>query len=148
MSSLCAIAARRPEIVRFGLVGIAATLINMAIATMLLSMGIMPQIANLLAFSLSLLASYAGHYYFTFRSQEPHRYTSPRFGLSTLGLVALSSGLHQALLWSGLKPGSAAVVVALAYAPASFLLNYFWAFARRAITHDDNAPRSGLDTRK
>lgn len=127
------LAARWPELVRFGLVGIAATLTYLILAMAMLHMGMLSQLANLLAFSLSLLASYVGHYYFTFRSGEPHRITSTRFGLSTLGLVALSSALHQALLWSGLAPGSAAVAVALIYPPASFLLNFFWAFARRGV---------------
>lgn len=123
-------------IARFGLVGVAASLTYLGGSLALLTLGLTPYLANAAAFLASIAASYAGHYFFTYRSDDSHWRLGPRFLLVTAGLVGLSSALHAAVLALGASPRGAALVVTLVYPPLSFALNHFCAFAR-------GAPRRG-----
>jgi len=120
-------------IVRFGLVGIAATLVYLLVSLVLLDLGVAPRATNLAAFAAGTVASYFGHYFFTYRADDSHLKLGGRFAAVTAGLALLCVALHQAALWLGAGPRGAALFVTLAYPPLSFALNHFWAFARGAV---------------
>ena len=119
-------------VVRFGVVGVASTLVYLGVSLVLLDKGVAPHWTNLLAFGFGTVASYLGHYFFTYRSGESHLRLGTRFFLVTAGLALLCAGLHQLALLVGASPREAALFVTLAYPPLSFGLNHFWAFARGA----------------
>ena len=119
-------------IVRFGIVGVAATLVYLGASLVLLDRGIAPHPTNLIAFVLGTVASYFGHYFFTYRSDDSHLRMGTRFFLVTAALMALGAALHHLALLVGATPRQAALFVTVAYPPLSFALNHFWAFARGA----------------
>ena len=119
-------------VLRFAVVGVASTLAYLGASLVLLDQGIAPRLTNLLAFVLGTVASYLGHYFFTYRSGDSHLRLGTRFFLVTAGLALLCGGLHHLALLFGATPRAAALFVTMAYPPLSFGLNHFWAFARGA----------------
>ncbi len=127
---------RRPgelsAIVRFGVVGVAATLAFLGASLFFLDRGIAPRLANLAAFGVGTVSSYLGHYFFTYRTGGSHLRLGTRYLVVTLGLVGMGVVLHHLALLVGATPKVAALFVTVAYPPLSFGLNHFWAFARGA----------------
>lgn len=117
---------------RFAAVGVAATLAYLGTSLVLLDRGIAPHPTNLVAFVVGTVASYLGHYFFTYRSDDSHLRMGTRFFAVTAGLMALGAALHHFALLVGATPKAAALFVTVAYPPLSFAFNHFWAFARGA----------------
>jgi putative flippase GtrA len=117
-------------IIRFGLVGVTATLAYLGASVFLLDRGINPGVANLAAFGVGTVTSYLGHYFFTYRSGGSHLKLGSRFFLVTACLVGMGVVLHHVALLVGATPRLAALFVSVVYPPLSFGLNHFWAFAR------------------
>jgi len=115
---------------RFALVGVVATLCYLIASLLLLRLGWWPQIVNVISFAISLLVSYAGHYFFTYTSSESHQRAGSRFGLVTVLSLLLCSGVQQLALWCGYSAQIAAVLIAIIYPPLSLIGNHFWTFAR------------------
>lgn len=115
-------------VVRFGVVGVAATMTYLGISLLLLDGGMAARAANLVALVGGTAASYLGHYFFTYRSREAHLRVGQRFVVVTAGLWLLCAALHSAVLWLGATPRAASAAIALTYPPLSFLANHFWAF--------------------
>lgn len=70
---------------RFGVVGIGATVTHATILWALVeSVNMRPSIATVIGFLVAFNVSYFGHYYFTFRSTEPHRRALPGFALTAV----------------------------------------------------------------
>lgn len=118
------------RLARFGLVGVAATLVHMAVSISLVAGADWPlQRANLVAFACGLALSFFGHYHFSFFSRTPYRTVLPRFVLvSVLGY--LCSTLAIALLARAF-PGHRVLAVTLGslLIPAvSYLVNRFFVF--------------------
>lgn len=118
------------KIVRFALVGVIATAIYIGISFMLLNCDWNPRLVNLIAFISSTLASYFGHYFFTYRAQDSHWRLGAKFILATAILTAICGIFHAVILAFGVSPAWAVIVVSMTYPPISFALNHFWAFAR------------------
>ena len=115
--------AARP--LRFALVGAVATLVHMAVASLLLSLWSWPAYgANLGAFLVAFGVSYLGHRHLTFaRAGSPWR-----FLLVALAGFGLNNLLLTGLLACGL-PALAALLVATALVPVfSYLLSSLWVF--------------------
>ncbi len=74
---------------RFGVVGVSATLTHAAILWALVeSVQMRPSLATVIGFLVAFNVSYFGHYYFTFRSTQPHKRALPGFALTaTAGAV-------------------------------------------------------------
>lgn len=74
---------------RFGIVGGAATVTHAAILWALVeTVQMRPSIATVIGFLVAFNVSYFGHYYFTFKSTEPHRRAWPGFAATaTAGAV-------------------------------------------------------------
>ncbi len=112
---------------RFGLVGLAATGVHLAVAALLLFLW--PQlnefIANIIAFCVAFQVSLVGHRRLTFKRQG----SAWRFGLVAAGGFALNNGL-LALLMQGLDlSGFVAIAIATLSVPiVTYLASRLWAF--------------------
>ena len=71
---------RHLTLLRYGLIGVCATVVHAGILWSLVTFAnLRPSFATILGFLAAFSVSYVGHYYFTFRSTEPHRRALPRF---------------------------------------------------------------------
>lgn len=76
--------------IRFGLVGLAATLTHAGILWVLVEgYQISALVATLLGFLVAFAMSYLGHFYITFQSERSHTQTLPRFALVAIGGASL-----------------------------------------------------------
>ena len=98
---------------RFGLVGLLATGVHLAVGLLLLRAGLPPLLANTFGFVTALSVSLAGHHWFTFASAAPFRRTAPRFALIAL-LGFLFNSVVLAVLIRLLPPGFEAPALAAA----------------------------------
>ena len=120
------------QILRFGVVGAAASLTYLISSIMLLGLGFAPVAVNLAAFAISLVLSYLGQYYFTYRAAGAHRMLSARYAVSTAILIAVCTALHWGLLQLSLDPRLASLAVTATYPVLSFILNHGWVYSRGA----------------
>ena len=129
------------QVLRFGLVGAAASLTYLLSSIALLGLGFAPFAVNLAAFAFSLTLSYLGQYYFTYRAAGAHRMLSVRYAGSTAVLIAVCTALHWGLLQLLFDPRLASLAVTLTYPVLSFLLNHGWVYRRgaagRTAMHSD-----------
>jgi putative flippase GtrA len=127
-------------VLRFGVVGVAATLTYLGLNIYALRpiTDAAPAVGNALAQGLSLLVSYLGHKYVTFRSDTPHRRDLVRFLLSTVVAVLACSLAFEAMVGLGLGVVGASLVVAVLYPAISFVLHFAWTF--RAPAPSRTAP--------
>ena len=129
------------QILRFGVVGTAASTAYLVSSLILLGVGIPPATVNVAAFATSLTLSYLGQYYFTYRASGAHKRLSRRYAITTLTLLAVCSALHWSLIWLKVSPPFASLTVTLIYPSLSFLFNHGWAFGRgRSTDADDGSP--------
>lgn len=117
---------------RFGVVGVASTLVYLICSYALLTTGIVhPAAANIVSLLVGILSSYLGHYYFTYRLTGRHVFFGPRFLGVTAVVFCACIGLERVLNGVFLvEPKVSAVAVAVVYPVASLLLNHFWTFLR------------------
>lgn len=113
------------KIVRFGIVGVAATATYLAVAIALPALGVAsPAVAALVASGVSVFVSYFGHHTFTFARKGRHDFYLPRFLLQWIVLSgAASLGTHLLTEIVAMNYRLAAVLVAFAYAALSFVAN-------------------------
>ena len=130
------------QILRFGAVGIAASLAYLMSSLVLLAVGIPPLAVNVAAFAFSLALSYLGQYYFTYRASGAHRKLSRRYAMTVSLLLAVSSALHWSLIWLTVSPPLASLAITLVYPPLSFLLNHGWVFGRGRSTDAADVSRA------
>lgn len=113
------------QIASFGLVGVAATLLHVAVFSISTeALQIEPQVANVIAFLSSLPVSYAGNMHLTFgRRPKLVRFLVTAFAGYTLNAVNVHAVQTLGLpsLWA--VPGMMVIVPALL-----FLLSRFWVF--------------------
>ena len=121
------------RVVRFVLVGGAATLVHVSIALLALhAAGAAPHLANLCGFIVAVVFSYVMHSRVTFRHGGSGKGRGgrvlPRFALvAGLGFV-ISSGAVSGFLALGLAESLAVPLAALVVPVASYLANRFWVF--------------------
>lgn len=78
------------QLIRFGLVGLAATLTHASILWALVEGYRMPAtVATLSGFLVAFVVSYLGQFHITFRSERTHKRTLPRYALVATGGVSL-----------------------------------------------------------
>lgn len=120
------------RILRFGLVGIAATSSYLLLMNMLLRPFLAQHaaIGNSLALGTSVAISYVGHKAFTFRSTNPVHQDLPRFLISTAIAVAACSLLFSVMVRQDFGVTTSSVCVAALYPLLSFVLHSFWTFRR------------------
>ncbi len=120
-------------VARFIIVGIAATL-TYYLSAVAFGRSMAPMTANVLAWAISLVVSYLGQNYFTFRAGGRHRIFAARFAITTAVLFAMSC----LITWVGdsvlnLAQPVVAGIVAVTYPAASFLLHMGWTFSRKIL---------------
>lgn len=119
------------QFLRFGLVGVAASLTHIGVAlTLIEQAGIDVMAANALAFCVAVLVSYAGNHAWTFRADGRHGRHLPRFLATSLAGLAL----NQAIVFVATRHFGlgylAAILIVVALVPLlTFAASKLWAFA-------------------
>jgi putative flippase GtrA len=126
--------------VRFGVVGIGATLAYLVLANLIaVPIGpASPFVAHVIALTSSIWISYVGHHSFTFRLSGQHGVHFSRFTIVTAVLFALATafaygcdrGLHMSAL-------AISVLVAVLYPAASYVIHSLWTFTDERRTKTD-----------
>lgn len=120
----------KKQLLKFGCVGILASLTHLGVVALLVTAGMQPLYANIFAFVTAFNVSYLGHRYWTFNKSSPSHVTAiTRF----FGVAALSFTLNEFLFFLFLKftglPYLLAIFIVLAIVtPTTFLLSRMWAF--------------------
>jgi putative flippase GtrA len=138
---------------RFLTVGVSNTLLTFVVFNVLVAITAMPiAFANAIAYSVGIVNSFIWQRRWTFRDRAhlPVQSTLPRFVVSNLGGLALTTGVVAALEWVGLRswlPAFVPRVIAVNLVAAiaigaglvwNYLMMRFWVFA---------APRTADDSR-
>ena len=115
---------------RFGLVGLAATLVHLCFVWTLIRLDLAPPLlANLIAFCVAFGVSFTGHYHWSFQSRMPRRRAAARFGLIALAGFLTGTVVLAGLIRAGVLPPEWAAAIATLVVPAvTFLASRFWGF--------------------
>jgi putative flippase GtrA len=118
------------QLVRFVLVGGAATLTHLVVALAILSgpVRVEPLYANLAAFCVAFGVSYLGHRFFTFKAPG----APIRFLLAALLGLLVNNAVLVTILAAGMSERLAIGIAALAAPAIVFLVSKFWVFSRPA----------------
>jgi putative flippase GtrA len=118
------------QIIRFGGVGAAATLLHVSIAyasKLFLPLG--PYEANFLGFAGAVAVSYLGNFHWTFAMTSPHRQHLTKFVAASFLCLIISNSLIALMCTKFYLPYPAALTaILLLVPPTSFTLSKFWAF--------------------
>ncbi len=118
------------ELARFGIVGVAATLIHLSIALYLDSTtSINIFVINTLAFLCAFGMSFFGHYFWTFKSNAPKLKALIKFFSVALSGLMASSVMILMLIWAGLESDMLKLTISILIIPAvTYVVGKFWAF--------------------
>jgi putative flippase GtrA len=118
------------ELLRFGVVGVAASVTHVVVALLLIERAGVPLLwANALAFSVAVFVSYFGNHAWTFRRAGHHRRHFPRFLAVALGGLALNQSIvFLAVEVAGMPYLYGILLVVLIVPGLSFALSKCWAF--------------------
>ena len=115
---------------RFGIVGLIATALHVAVAWTLNHVaGAGPYAANAMAWMIAFVFAYLGHFYWTFGRSGNHRRHQLRFTV----VSAAGFGMNNVVIWLvvdqlGLSFDVALVAILVVVPPASWVLSRLWAF--------------------
>lgn len=115
---------------RFGLVGIAATIIHILVVSVLLSETLLPTLlANTLAFFMAFGISFAGNYIWTFQSPGQPQRVMGRFLLISLSAFCANILILSVILGNAWLSRKSAVVASAAIMPLiTFVASRLWGF--------------------
>jgi putative flippase GtrA len=115
---------------RFGIVGLLATAVHLAIATTALFLGIEVMLSNAIGFCTALFVSIIGHHHFSFPEQTTFWRGSRRFvPAAIVGFVANNVVLGGLVAATGNSHAWVKVAIAiLVIPPATFGYAYFFAY--------------------
>lgn len=117
------------KVVRFGLVGLTATLIHLAVAQIALLAGMPPEMANANGFVVAFLAGLVGHYRFTFPGTGSFGRAFWRYGVIALAGFAVNNVVLFGLEASGWVSAQVSLTVAVLIVPVgTFFLSRLWGF--------------------
>lgn len=128
------------QLLRFLIVGGAATALHYALYLALLGLGLAPVPASSIGFIVSAGFNYLLNRHYTFASGRAHREALPRFALTAAGGLGLNAAVVGVLTGAGLHPLPAQVLATVATLGWNFVVNRLWTF--RAATpqaHKDEA---------
>ncbi len=131
-----------PEMVRFGIVGMAATLTHyLALILLVESGGLRATPATGIAFLLALCVTYLGQSYFVFRAADHGTSRLARFCMVALGGLAANSAMMFVVTESlGLSYHIGFVITLMIVPTASFILSKIWVFRQRFAPPDHKQP--------
>jgi putative flippase GtrA len=119
------------EWMRFGLVGLCATLTYVVVSLAAKRAGIQTYSSSMLGYLASVGISYFGHGWLTFRSKRPHMSRGPRFLLATIAVFALTNLIVFIVADLLRQPFLiATIVVALCIPVLTWVLLRSWVFGR------------------
>ncbi|MFT3930460.1 MAG: GtrA family protein [Spongiibacteraceae bacterium] len=117
------------ELIRFGIVGIAAMATHWCVVALLVPLGMQPLLANVIAFCIAFNISFFGHHHWTFASTESQKSTLKRFmGVALLGFISNECLYALLLRFTALDYRIALLIVLIAVAAMTYLLSRLWAF--------------------
>lgn len=118
--------------IRFVGVGVLATLVHVSVAMAVeAGLGLAALGANLAGWMAAVTLSYFGHLHVTFGATPSHGIQGPRFALTALGGLAISSGLVSLVTGLGGSFAAAMAVVAVGVPVMTYLMLSFWVFDTR-----------------
>lgn len=118
------------QALRFGLIGVLATLVHMAVGTALIRFGWPALLANVAAFCVAFLVSFSGHHRFSFAGHSATVTGALRRFLvvALLGFL-VNEGILAVLTLGKLMGAAPALLVSTSIAAlATFVLSRVWAF--------------------
>ncbi|MDX1802484.1 MAG: GtrA family protein [Alcanivorax sp.] len=120
----------KAQLGRFGVVGIAAMLVHWCTVAVIVPLGMVPLLANVVAFLVAFQVSYWGHRHWTFEAaDQQHRKTAPRFFAVAVASFLVNEAAYALLLqYTPLDYRVALVLVLGGVAGMTFLLSRHWAF--------------------
>ncbi|TVO64309.1 GtrA family protein [Spiribacter aquaticus] len=108
---------------RFGLVGMLATLIHAGVVTLLIEITPLdPRVANAIAFGIAFIVSFNGHFHWTFPKEAPTRQAMRRFFVIALLGFGMNTLLLSVLLKEAVMSETIAALVSILAIPATTLL--------------------------
>lgn len=115
---------------RFGVVGVAATVIHVVVFIALVELvAVSPVISSIPAFLLAMLASYAANYRWTFEATGPHSFHLPRYTVVALTGLCLNVAItHTVVNLLGYLYGLALALVIVVIPIVTFFLNRTWTY--------------------
>lgn len=119
------------QLIRFGIVGICAAIINMLVVVWLVQkFNVQPLLANIFAFLIAFNISYNGHYYWSFaNAKRKYRFFVSRFLVVAIISFVLNEGLFYIFLHLFSWYYVWALLLTLLIVPIfSFVCSKFWAF--------------------
>ena len=134
------------QALRFGLIGVLATLVHMIVGVTLIDAGWPALVANVAAFAIAFSVSFMGHFGYTFpdHAVDPARALG-RFAAVACGGFAVNESLLALLIRSHLVAQMPALVLATATAAAlTFIASRNWAFRGRAGLRPPGAGKDAL----
>lgn len=90
--------------------------------------GFAPLWANAAGFAIAFLASYLGHFYWTFKSTAGHAASLPRFLVVAAAGFALSNLVTWGTIRAGYSFDIALVSILFTVPPTTWVLSRLWAF--------------------
>jgi putative flippase GtrA len=118
------------QIASFGVVGVCATLIHVAVAFVLIEQAAVDGfLANACGAAAAFGVSYLGNARITFASERGLIEGASRYLGVTLVSLVLTSAILALVQHHGLPTYAYALIVVITVPPATFLLAKFWAFA-------------------
>lgn len=118
------------RLARFGIVGIAATIVHLSTVYLILENSSVNVIfSNGIGFATAFIVSFTGHYYWTFRSDRAVASAIKRFFLVSFGGFIANSICLEFLISSAFFSQFTSVFVSIFVIPiATFLLGKIWVF--------------------
>jgi putative flippase GtrA len=116
------------RLLRFGLVGGVATVIQYVILVVLVHEGVAAALASAIGFVVSAFGNYLLNYHFTFRSRESHGPAATKFVTLAAGGLAINYVLMHVLVGAGWYYLLAQVLVTAVVFFWNFVGNSVWTF--------------------
>ncbi len=91
-------------------------------------------VTNLISGASSTIFNYISHHRWTFKTDQHHLQSGPRYIVLLLGGYLLNTILVKTFLIAGLGPGLAKLLAAVILAPVSFFFLKFFVFKVKAVT--------------
>ena len=116
---------------RYGLVGVVASLVHAAISLALHKfLGMDPFWSHATGFFGGLFTAYTGHYYYSFKDDGAHKKRFPKFFITALtGFTLHQSGVYILVRHLGLDYSTQTLPILMVCVPmVTFLLSKFWVF--------------------
>lgn len=118
------------QLMRFGIVGVGATLTHLCVAILLIkAFSTPPLLANLIAFLMAFIVSFGGHYIWTFSRPGHHGRAVVRFFVTAFSGFLTNTVVLAALLRDGRLTEVQSLIIAVTIIPVvTYLISRFWAF--------------------